>query len=233
MIENQTDIWLILIPEVIHRSHYYEQFMVNEEKEKADHFVFLKDKLRYVITHGILRLLLSDYLNLPAGQIVLKNNSYGKPYLSIEDNPNPLYFNLSHSNSGVVLAFSKYRDLGIDLEYIKKDIPFLDIAKHFFSQSEYQELLSTPENARHQVFYQGWTRKEAFIKAKGRGLSIPLNSFDVSISQGKWPSLLRSSEDPNDLVRWKFYDLITWPDYSSTLCIEGEQNQINYHHWGE
>jgi 4'-phosphopantetheinyl transferase len=231
MIENQTDIWLVHIPDVIHKSNYYEQLLVKEEIEKANHFVFLKDKLRYVITHGILRLLLSDKLKVPAREIVLNFNSFGKPFLPTEWNPNSLFFNLSHSNLGIVLAFSRDRDLGVDLEYIKKDIPFMDIAKQFFSQTEYQELLSTPEFARLQSFYQGWTRKEAFIKAKGMGLSIPLYSFDVSISQGKLPELLRSSEDPNDLVKWKLIDLITWPDYSSALCIEGEPNQLIYHHW--
>jgi 4'-phosphopantetheinyl transferase len=122
-------------------------------------------------------------------------------------------------------------DLGIDLEFVKKDIPFLDIAKHFFSQFEYQELLSTPEISRIQAFYHGWTRKEAFIKAKGKGLSIPLDSFDVSISQGKQPAILRSSDDPMDLKNWKLFDLDTWPDYTSALCIEGEQKKINFYHW--
>jgi 4'-phosphopantetheinyl transferase len=231
MLENQTDIWLIYIPDVVNYSPYYEQLLVNEEKEKANHFVFLKDKLRYVITHGILRLLLSDYLNLSSRQIVLKNNSYGKPYLSTENHPESLFFNLSHSNLGIVLAFAKSMDLGIDLEFVKKDIPFLDIAKHFFSQFEYQELLSTPEISRIQAFYHGWTRKEAFIKAKGKGLSIPLDSFDVSISQGKQPAILRSSDDPMDLKNWKLFDLDTWPDYTSALCIEGEQKKINFYHW--
>jgi 4'-phosphopantetheinyl transferase len=229
--QNQVEIWLVNIPEHINRSVWYETLLNDEEREKADRFYFAKDRLRYVITHGILRRLISQYVAIPPKELVFLKNPFGKPYISPVINTQKIQFNISHSKEGIIIAISKGNELGVDLEFARDTIPILEIAQRFFSPYEYQVLLATPASFRLLSFYRCWTRKEAFIKAKGKGLSIPLDSFDVTVSPDQPPQLIRSSLDPSDLEKWKLREIDTWPNYLATICIEGKDHQFVIKHW--
>src|SRR5262249_50093841 len=120
-----------------------------------------------------LRKILSDYLNTGPEKITFTYNQYGKPAT------NGIHFNLSHSADLAILAVSRTRELGVDLEKIT---PIDDrIAEHFFSPNEVAALRALPEDGQQEAFFAVWTRKEAYVKAHGQGLSIPLSSFDVSL----------------------------------------------------
>jgi 4'-phosphopantetheinyl transferase len=157
-----------------------------------------------------------------ASQLRFCKNDYGKPALDL-DMPQDriLNFNLSHSNEQVLLAFTTVRQIGVDIEYMRPDLDYQSLAEHYFSPLENQLLQGLPTSARLEAFYQCWTRKEAYIKARGKGLSIPLDSFDVSLQSDEPARLLNSREDPQEAARWRLCALHPDPNYAATLAVEG------------
>lgn len=163
----------------------YEKFLVNfnpdrflslEEKLEADRFIYSHHKQFYKFTHAFLRILLGYYLKIETSSIVFLKNNYGKPYLK---EPNTLKFNLSHSENFVRYAFTREKEIGIDVEWVEKDIAWKELSARFFNKLEYEFILSLPNEEQKTGFYRIWVRKEAYLKALGCGLSIPLSSFSV------------------------------------------------------
>ena len=228
-----SDIWLIHYPDFSSKVTYYESLLCVDEVKQANRFYFPKDRIRYTITHGILRLLIGNYLKIQPKDVIFYKNQYGKPFILTEINYIDLKFNISHSRDGIVMVFSQGKELGIDIEYLKKDIPVNEIAERFFSSFEVQKLNSLPESQQFEAFYNCWTRKESYIKAIGKGLSIPLDSFDVTLVPGEPPLLLRSLTETTDILRWDFHEIETWPNYLSSLCIERGDVKIQIHNWTE
>ena len=193
----------------------------SEERERAARFHFEKDRRHYTAARGILRSLLSDYLSVQAGQIVFTYNKYGKPELDLGATGGSLRFNLSHSHGLALFGFTRDRDLGIDLELIRPERATDEIAERFFAAAETAVLRSLPKEIRSRAFFDCWTRKEAFIKARGLGLSLPLHSFVVSLAPGERPALLSLQSDPQAPARWSLRDLDVAENYAAALAVEG------------
>lgn len=157
-----------------------EKYLSIDELEKANKFVFEKDRLSYIVSRGTLRTLLVKYLNISPQLIRFSYNQYGKPFIDIPQSTD-IKFNLSHSNEYCLIAINKNSNIGIDIEWINKDIMPNDIAKNYFSASELKDFSSINKENQLRAFFKIWTRKEAFIKAVGKGLSLSLDSFDVSL----------------------------------------------------
>ncbi|GAC1362153.1 MAG: 4'-phosphopantetheinyl transferase superfamily protein [Ktedonobacteraceae bacterium] len=191
-----------------------------DEVRKAAQFRFEKDRNRYIIAHGLLRLLLANYVQLPAAQLNYCYNAYGKPELAISHGQDTLHFNLSHTHELIIYAFTYSRHVGIDIEYIRGNIEYEQLAKHYFSSFEYAELQRLPLSIRRQVFFQCWTRKEAYIKARGLGLSLGLDTFDITVQPGLPVRLLASRENAQETTRWLFAPLPIDADYAGTLVVE-------------
>jgi len=160
-----------------------------DEGLRADRFHFSRDRRHFVAGRGILRTLLGRYLRRHPRALAFSYGPQGKPELaagnrSADLQNHPVSFNLSHKDGLAVFVFACSRSLGVDLEAVAKDFPGEDIARRFFSPRELEELLALPEEARAEAFFLAWTRKEAYVKAGGQGLHIPLDSFDVSLSPG-------------------------------------------------
>ena len=136
---------------------------------------------------------------------------------------------MSHSADMAIYAISRNRKVGIDIEKIVDDFPCEDIAEKFFSPMENKELLKIePGNLRELAFFTTWTRKEAYIKARGEGLSMPLDQFDVSVSPHKPANLIANRRDTEEVKRWTLMDLKTNPGFVSTLAAEGSDLRISY-----
>lgn len=227
----QVDVWRIplenahLDPEVL-----FENISSNEQA-RAQRFRFPIHRQRFIHAHAGLRNILSRYLGLPAERLDFNHNAYGKPELSLEDGGDWLSFNLSHSHSLALVAVSVKRALGVDIEQIRVDLADEKIAQRFFSAREIVDFQSLPEDQRSQAFFACWTRKEAFIKAQGQGLSMPLDAFDVSLLPGEPARIIQTRPDPAQALQWNLYSLCPGAGYIGALVVEGIAEQINCWHW--
>lgn len=200
-----------------------------DELLRAYRYYFQKDRENFIISRGVLRFLVAHYLNKSPEQLVFIVNKYGKPFLKKGDGK--LKFNVSHSNGTLLFAFSGNFDVGIDIEYIRTGFACLEIASHFFSGSEVRLLSMLPDEVRNTGFFNCWTRKEAFIKAKGQGLSIPLDSFDVSLIPGETARLVGVRNNPGESNVWKIINLDAGENFCAALAVKGDPKEINYYEW--
>jgi 4'-phosphopantetheinyl transferase len=206
--------------------HRFEETLAADEKARADRFVFRQDRTRYVAARGALRELLGRYLNRSPAEVEFDYNSKGKPSLRAKINKHSVQFNISHSHGLALLAFSLGRDLGVDVEFIRPEFPADEIAQRYFSPQEVMELRALPPLLRTEGFYLCWTRKEAYIKATGEGLHIPLDSFHVSLTPGQ-PERLESA----DSSRWSMRSLYPYAHYVGALVTEGQDLWLRQWTW--
>jgi 4'-phosphopantetheinyl transferase len=187
-----------------------------DEIARAEKFVFARDREHFIVARGILRMLLGRYLRKPPAGIAFCKGPRDKPYLRAETGEPPLQFNLSHSHGLALYAFAMQREVGIDLEKLRPDFASTEIAERFFSRLEQEELRALPPELRTEGFFLCWTRKEAYLKARGDGLRIPLESFDVTLTP-RQPAELRST----DSARWTLLSFTPAPDYVAAAVAEG------------
>ncbi|MGE5431308.1 MAG: 4'-phosphopantetheinyl transferase family protein [Syntrophomonadaceae bacterium] len=225
--QNEVNIWRVNAGSV--SSSGLKDVLTPDELKKAYGYYFLKDQENFIISRGLLRVLIARYLNTSPLQINIHFNKYGKPYLKKSEGN--LKFNVSHSNGTLLFAFTRNQEIGIDIEYIQHDFADLEIARHFFSRAEILALSVLPEDARVIGFFNCWTRKEAYIKAIGRGLSIPLDSFDVSVVPGETAELVRVHNNSGGSKHWRIVDLEVGGKFSAALAVKGNPNEIKYYEW--
>jgi 4'-phosphopantetheinyl transferase len=174
-----------------------------DEQRRADRFRFERDRSRFIVGRGLLRVLLGRYLGLEPEQLRFQYGAFEKPRLA-HDGP---WFNVSHSGTIALYAVSTAGELGIDVELDDADFAQERIAERFFSSTEVDVLRSLPEALQPRAFLNCWTRKEAFIKARGDGLSLALNSFDVSLDPNAPAALLRTAWSEDEPRQWRMQDL--------------------------
>jgi 4'-phosphopantetheinyl transferase len=159
---------------------------------------------------------------------------YGKPALTTGLGHDTLNFNMSHSNEMAIYGVVRNRQIGVDIERIQTDFACEEIAARIFSPQENATLRSLPPRMKHEAFFNCWTRKEAFIKAKGLGLAYPLNQFEVSLIPGEPARLISIEEDLFEATRWSLLELEPDPDYAAALAVEGEDDwQLKCWQWTE
>jgi len=222
----QVDVWrLSLVAGDATRDRLRES-LSESERRRAGRFAFERDRARFVVAHGALRSILSSYARVPASQLEIECDPGGKPRLA---RPGAPRFNLSHSGDTALLAVAWDREVGIDLEAVRA-IEDLDVlAASCFSPAERRALASVPEALRLAAFYDGWTRKEAFLKLLGDGLSRPLDSFDVSLVPGEPAALLRVSGGRAD--EWALQPIEIGPGYRGALACRAPAPKIEVRDW--
>lgn len=187
-------------------------------------FYFRKDHDRFILARGILRVLLGRYLDLPPQQLQFQYNPTGKPLLNSQTQ---LCFNLSHSHQLALYAVAWNRDVGIDVEQISLERDYESIAARFFAPQEQATLNQLSPDLKLQGFFNGWTRKEALLKAIGKGLTLPLDQFAVSLSPGEPARLLQSAWNlPQSLDEWTLQDLQVGEGYAAAVAAVGEDWQL-------
>jgi 4'-phosphopantetheinyl transferase len=196
-----------------------ERFLAQDELARAERYHFAQDRQRYVARRFCLRWLLGRYLDVPAAQIRFRYNAYGKPGLAADFAGSRLSFNVSHSAGIALFGFTQCGELGVDLERIRLDFDYLAIGRRFFSPAEQARLAALPIERRPEAFFACWTRKEAYVKARGEGLSIPLEAFDVSLEPGQAAGLLAVRGRPEDPERWVLHSLEPAPGYAGAACV--------------
>jgi len=199
--------------------------------DRARRFHFQRDSERFIVTRGLLRCILGRYLGIEPGRLRFVYNSYGKPALATASDEGALCFNLSHSGGLALYAVARGRQVGIDLERIRAVPEIEQIAQRFFSSREYAAFRSLAAGLRQEAFYSCWTRKEAYIKARGQGLSLPLDQFDVSLVPGEPARLLDVRGDSQDGHHWLLRELEPGPGYVAALAVEGHGWKLKCWHF--
>lgn len=203
----------------------FESFLSADELARANRFHFAEDRTHFVVARGVLRNLLAAYLGINCAELRFSYGAKGKPFLVL-DGQTQINFNLSHSHGRAAFAFTRGREVGVDLEYVKEDFEAESIATRFFSRAEVLALRSVPGELRNQAFFNCWTRKEAYIKARGEGLSMPLDEFDVSLRPGEAAALLNNYREEREVTRWSMRAIPTPAEYVGALVVEGHDWQL-------
>ena len=213
--EDEVHVWCALVgrwnPE-----HLFDM-LAHDERARAGRYRFERDRRRFVVGRGVLRVLLGRYLAIAPDRVDIRYEAAGRPYISA---PEPIQFNLSHTRELVLYAFASNRPIGIDVEQVRDQPDALSIAERFFSRQESAALRALPVDRQVAGFLNCWTRKEAYLKALGEGLAMPLDRFDVSLEPGL-PARLLVESDPEAPRRWSLRALETITDHVSAICVRG------------
>jgi 4'-phosphopantetheinyl transferase len=207
-----------------------QQMLSWEERSRADRFYNAVDRTRFIIGRSLTRTLLGHNLGVAAHRVMFEYGSAGKPHLAAHLRQDiPFNFNVSHSGNIVLVALGYCRALGVDVEQICNHFETDEIAKRYFSEHERRCLAMLPTDLRHDAFFACWTRKEAYVKARGDGLGLPLDCFDVAFLPGEAPRLV--DVRPPDSRSWSFYDIDCGASYRAALAIEGADHKLVTRDW--
>ena len=228
---NQAVIWYANTAVSDADEEFYLNLLNKTEKERASRFYFDRDRKRFIAAKGILRILSGMYLNKAPQEILFSFGAYEKPEFTGGDSD--LKFNISHSGNMAIFGFIRKHTIGVDIEYVKRNIEALEIAEHFFSPKEISALSSLPKQIHHRAFFRCWTRKEAFIKAEGSGLTFPLHLFTVSLDHDINAALLETLWDKNEKNKWKLFSFIPFQDYMAAFVIKGNVDHVTYFNWDD
>jgi len=201
-----------------------EKTLASDERARAARFRFPKDRKRFVARRGILREILASYLGQEPRKLQFRCRPGGKPFLSCRTHE--LHFNLAHSQGLALYAIACQREVGVDLERIEHHLADLEVAERFFSPRECWALRNLPASLRVEAFFNCWTRKEAYLKARGEGLLAPLDSFDVSVTPSQPAALLNGGD-----TTWSLCALTPAPGYAAALVWEGSDCNLKQWEW--
>ena len=207
------------------------QTLAADERARAQRFHFQHDRTHYIAARGLLRAILGRYLDEQPDRLRFCYSPHGKPALAEAHAADALRFNVSHAHGMALYAITRGREIGIDLEHIRADVTGERIAARFFAPREVGMLQALPAQRRLEAFLTLWTRKEAYVKVRGDGLSLDLARFDVSRAVVEPAARVTSEAERQDLRRWSLRDLAPGPDYVAALAIEGRGWQLRCWHW--
>jgi len=194
-----------------------QNILSGDELRRAGRYYFEKHRRRFVAARGFLRTVLSIYLERKPEDVRFCYNAYGKPLLIGSAYDEKISFNLSHSHDLALCAVTFHGRIGIDVELVRSDLDWRQIARGVFSDKEYATITSFPEEIQRAAFFRQWTLKEAYIKARGEGLSLPLRSFDISKGQDDIPYLF----NVEDTAMWEFFEFDPAQEYVAAVAVEG------------
>jgi 4'-phosphopantetheinyl transferase len=193
------------------------QTLAEDDRQRAGRFHFPKDRNHFVAARGRLRVLLGRYAGLPPEDAQFRYGPRGKPYLA--GDVTGLQFNAAHSHGLALYAFTRGSEIGVDLEYFRSRVSDEKIAERFFSPEEVAALRSLPPSQQREAFFNCWTRKEAFLKAKGEGVAFGLGQFTVSLAPGEPAALLATPFDPPEATRWSLFEVDPGPRYAGAVAV--------------
>lgn len=221
LLSGAVHVWRTRLDQPVELQENYLRTLAEDERVRANRFHFDQHRRHFVVARGFLRVLLARYLDTTPEAVRFAYGPYGKPLLAGEHGESSLRFNASHSGDWAVYGFAQDHEVGIDVEQIKEDFGTEGIAERFFSAGEVQTLNALAEAEKPAAFFRCWTRKEAYIKAIGSGLSHPLDSFDVTLAPGEPAALARVAE------LWSLFDLDVAPGYAGALAVESSGHSLH------
>ncbi len=226
---DEVHLWRATLKQTASEIQRFRETLSADEKTRAERFFFEKNREYFIIAHGVLRAILGGYLNRAPESLSFRHGSHGKPSLD----GGTIRFNMSHSHEIALYAVTRGREVGIDIERIRFDVEVAEVAERFFSRREAAMIRALPAEVQRQAFFNCWTRKEAYIKARGEGLSLSLDQFDVSLVPGEPPAILGTRPEPSEAARWSLQELAAAPGYVSALAVAGHGWRLACWQWTE
>ncbi len=220
---DEVHVWLVPLNITDAFLQRLKELLSPDEKERAARFKFEKHRKHFIAARGQLRLLLAAYTGRAADQLRFSYNHFGKPSLEKSSSYRPMQFNISHSHEFALMAFHPEWELGVDIEWMKPDFDGLHLVNRFFSLNEQKQMEEVPDALKKEAFFNGWTRKEAYIKARGRGLNIPLAKFSVSLHPSRPARLIETTHDPEALQYWGIKDIPVPHNYKAAVVVNSKK----------
>ncbi len=216
-------VWRISLDQPDDKLDRFRRTLEPDELNRASRFHFEKHRRHFIVARGFLRSVVARYLEMQPEALRFSYGAYGKPGLASE---HVLRFNLSHSHEVALLAVALDAELGVDVEHIRADFASEEIARRFFSPAEVEVFNALPKEEQVAAFFRCWTRKEAYIKAIGKGLSQALDAFDVTVAPDVQPALLRAEDD--DASRWLLSNIDVGSGYAGALAVERPVAEVRF-----
>lgn len=228
---NEVHVWRAALDVSTTEVARFERTLSADERQRAALFRFSHLSQRFIVGRGILRAILSRYLAVSPETISFEYTRYGKPLLAGQEGQALLQFNVAHTDGAALYAVSLTRLVGIDIELYREVPEAKAIVMRFFSPAENRTLSSLPAAEWPRAFLRCWTRKEAYIKAQGVGLSLPLDQFSVTLAPDEPARLLQTDYNPALAERWTLRDLRLEPEYAAAVAVEGCDWQLFCWQW--
>lgn len=228
---DEVHVWRATLDQTPSQIQSFLHNLAADEQARAERFYCERDREHFIVARGVLRAILGGYLNRSPECLSFCYSSHGKPALAGESDRDAIRFSVSHSHGVALYAVTRGREVGIDLERIRFDLAVAEIAERFFSRREVAMLRALPTEVQRQAFFRCWTCKEAYIKARGEGLSLPLDQFDVSLATGEPAAVLGTQRDPSEASRWSLQELTPAPGYVAALAVEGHGWRLTCWQW--
>jgi 4'-phosphopantetheinyl transferase len=228
---DEVHVWRATLDQTPAQIQSFRHNLAADEQARAERFHFERDCGHFIVARGVLRAILGGYLKRAPECLSFCYSSHGKPALAGESDGAAIRFSVSHSHGVALYAVTRGREVGIDLERIRSDLAIAEIAGRFFSRQEVAMLQTLPTEAQREAFFHCWTRKEAYLKARGEGLSLPLDQFDVSLAPGEPAAILGAQPDPSEASRWSLQELTPAPGYVAALAVKGQSWRLACWEW--
>jgi 4'-phosphopantetheinyl transferase len=231
MAADEIHVWCANLDKLAAALPAYAEPLSESERKRADRFHFDRDRNRFIVRHGLLRMILGRYLNIGPECVAFTYETHGKPLISGRSTRTRFHFNLSHSDGLALIAGSRRAALGVDIERVRF-VPDADqIAARFFSPSESAMLNAVPAEQKMEAFFHCWTRKEAYLKATGEGIADALPRIEVSLSPAQPARLLRIGGDAMDASHWTLSALTPAPGFVGALAIKAGGLKVTCWSW--
>ncbi len=214
---NTVDVWRVSLAPSSERLEHLSAVLAPDEWIRVDRYRFVRDRQAFIAARGLLRVLLGRYLDCDPAAVGLHNDQNGKPGLTGDGDAAQISFNVSHSGGLGLIAVAQGTPIGIDLEEVREMSGLDSIAQRFFSAREMKDLALTTDSTCLDAFFRCWTRKEAYLKARGDGLAFPLDRFDVSLLPDQEPRIWAVDGDPSAGQAWRVHHLDPAPGYLGAL----------------
>jgi len=219
--DDEVHLWRIDLAAVAPAEKRWQRILSDDERSRAARFHFERDRQHFTATRALLRTILANYVGMEPSDLVFRYSDKEKPSLDPRFSHDPVDFNVSHSGAAALLAFARGRALGVDIEIIRHDFDPAALAHRFFSKHEQTLLAAADPSEKYSAFFRCWTRKEAYIKAVGTGLSLPLDQFDVSLLPGDDHALLATRPNAAEAAEWSLREVPVNDGYVGALCVRG------------
>jgi 4'-phosphopantetheinyl transferase len=198
---------------------HYETLLSADESLRHRRFLFAEHRHQFLISHTLLRKALSHYVDVAPAAWVFAANAHGKPEIAGPTGMLPLCFNLSHTRGLAVVAVTLSSEIGVDVENVQCREVGLELAERYFAADEVACLRRLQGAERKSLFFEYWTLKEAYLKARGLGLSLPLDAFAYSLTEGRPPQVSFSPPIVDDRADWQFVQLVLPPCYKVAVAV--------------
>ena len=222
--KNEVHVWLVRTNDKSSSPDDFKDLLSRVEQDRALRFKFETDQRRYITSHAAVRSILSNYVNGPARALQFAEGPYGKPKLAPSHATERIEFNLSHSHELALIAVAQGREIGVDVEWIREAFAFDEVAQRFFTTREVAALHALPFHLQLDAFYKCWTSKEAFLKAKGTGLTGQLDEVEIVLAD-------HAVRVKGTIPNFSLVELTVNRDYEAALVAKGAEPQLSYYAW--